>query len=119
MLVARHVVERQCDLRTGPEQDTLPGDGTNAHFGAGQVLQQGKRRVQLAGDGAEVSDDFGVLLMGAMGEIEARDVHSRFHEEAQVLRAARGRPDSADNFGSAHQSGGLNVSGVWIVTPIL
>ena len=49
--------------------------------------------------GAENGDALGVIGVGTMREIQARDVHAGVQQTLNDARGAAGRANSADNFG--------------------
>ena len=69
-----------------------------ADLGALGVKQDADRHVELGGDAADALDAVVVLLVRAMGEVEAGDVHACFHHLSQGLVVVAGRSHRADYF---------------------
>jgi len=75
------------------------GQGAGADLGALQIGEDGDGFLDLDGRGAECRDALRVVGVGAVGKIQARDVHAGVEQALDGARGAAGRPDGADNFG--------------------
>ena len=68
------------------------------------VQQGGHRDVQFFAQVFEHLQPALVVLVGAMGEVEAGHIHAAFHHGLQDFRGVRGRTQGADNFGLSHRA---------------
>ena len=62
-----------------------------------EILDDGHRPAPVGLALTNGADDGGMLLVGAVGEIQARHVHARLHELAQGGGVPARRPDGADD----------------------
>ena len=69
---------------------------------AAQILEDGDRAAVLAGGFADVGDDGGVFLQGAVGEVEAGDIHTGGDQLAEGLGGVGLGADGGDDFGFPH-----------------
>ena len=71
---------------------------TGANFRALQVRHQRDRLLQLPGRFAQPADELGVMLMRAVREIQARDVHSHAHQASDHGQGIACGTERANNF---------------------
>ena len=69
-----------------------------------QILKDRYGAILLGGDAAQPLDDCSVLLMGAMGEVQAGNIHAQPHQIPQRVLPIRCRAHRADDFGSPGMS---------------
>jgi hypothetical protein len=74
---------------------------TSADFGTLEILENANRAALLFGDAPQARNVPRMITMGAMREIQARDIHTEKHEIAENRFAVTGGTDGADNFGAA------------------
>ena len=87
------------DLLAGLDGDLLMVlEQAGADLGALGVKQDADCHVELGSDAADALDAAVMLLIRAVGEVEAGDVHARLHHFAQRLVVVAGRAHRADNF---------------------
>src|SRR5215510_16498686 len=70
-----------------------------------QVLEDRDRPAPAGLAVADAADDLGVLVVGAVREVEPRHVEPGRHEAVELLGAAARRTDRADDLGPSHRSG--------------
>src|SRR5205823_4286999 len=75
--------------------------GTDADLGTLQILQDADRTAGLALQGADRRVDPGVIVLGAVAEVEAEGIDSRQEQAVQHLRRRGSRPDGGDDLGVA------------------
>jgi hypothetical protein len=75
----------------------------SANFGALKVLQDADSAAFALGGAAEALNVMGVIFVGAVGEVEARDIHTTAEELAHGGFGAAGGADGADDFGAARR----------------
>ena len=98
--------------RPGCEDETLAllqtdgagGEPSDPELGTFGVEHDGDVEPRLVGNSPYACDAFIVLRMGAVGEVEPRDVEACRHHPAQHVHVVAGRTDGADYLGSAHLS---------------
>ena len=73
-----------------------------ADLRAGEVLEDGDGLVFFFGDFADERDLGGMLFVGAVGEVQAGDIHARVDHAAEGLAVFGGRADGAYNFCFSH-----------------
>jgi hypothetical protein len=73
----------------------------DAQLGPREVLQDRHRAPRAPGRLAHALRGLGVLLGGAMGEVQPRDVHARLDHPHEHLAIARGRSDRGDDLRAA------------------
>src|SRR4030095_7947136 len=71
-------------------------------FRAAQVLEQSDDAPGLFGGAPHSLDDFGVAVVGAVREIEAKDTGARRDQLANAGIAGRRRPQCGDDLRPAH-----------------
>ena len=74
---------------------------SGADFGALQVLQDADGASFALGGAAQALDVVGVIFVGAVGEVEAGDVHAEAQQVAHGGFGVAGGADGADDFGAA------------------
>src|ERR1700687_606574 len=74
------------------------GQGAGADLGALQIGEDSEGLLDLDGGGAESGDALGVVGVGTMGKIQARDVHAGVQQTLNDARGAAGWGGCADNF---------------------
>ena len=71
-------------------------------FGPGEVLEDRHRPPGAARGLADPLGGLGVLLVRAVAEVQARDVHAGADQLEQDLAVPRGRPDGRNDLGPPH-----------------
>ena len=94
--------------RTG----SWPLQRSGADLRALQILQDADGAGFAIGGAAQAGDVAGVVLVGAVGEVEARDVHAEAKQVAHGGFGVAGGADGADDFGAARRrTGGQSSAG--------
>ena len=78
-----------------------------------QVLQDRDLAAGAAGRVAHQLRDLGVLLGGAVGEVQPGDIHPRLDHADQHLGVTRGGSDGRDDLRAAHTQAGKHCCGAW------
>ncbi len=100
--VAGDLVGRDGDDRSGLQKDGLAlFEQSGADLGALQVLQDADGASFALGGAAQALDVVGVIFVGAVGEVEAGDVHAEAKQVAHGGFGVAGGADGADDFGAA------------------
>ncbi len=108
---AGNILRRDGDHRTGFQQDGLVAlQGAGADFRALQVLQDADGASLALGGAAQAVDVVGVIFVGAVGKVEARDVHAEAEQVAHGGFGVAGGTDGADDLGAARR--GLHRGGI-------
>jgi hypothetical protein len=102
--VAVDVLGGDGELAARLEQDGPAREGTQADLGALQVDQHTHAMPAVIGGGPDQPIDLLVVAVGAVAEVEPRDIHAGVNERAHSLRALCRRPERADDLGSAHKA---------------
>ena len=97
---------------SGDDDGIASGDGdllvaleqAGADLGALGVEQDANGLAKLGGDATDALDAAVVLLIGAMGEVEAGDVHARLDHLAQDIIVIAGGTHRAYNLGALEHS---------------
>jgi len=79
---------------------------SQAHLRPAQVLQNRDGTSHAGGDGADRLDATSVVGVGAVGEVDPRDIETRAHQSLQPVEIIDGRSERTDNLGASH--GGRN-----------
>ena len=74
---------------------------SGADFRALQILQDADGASLALGGAAQAVDVVGVIFVSAVGEVEARDVHTEAKQVAHGGLRVAGRADGADDLGAA------------------
>ena len=82
----------------------VAGQGAGANLGPLQILEDGHGAFLAVGLRTHPGDAAGVFCVGAVGEIEADDVHPGGQQGRQALRRIGGGPQRDDDLGSAHDN---------------
>ncbi len=101
-LVAGHVVHAQREHLALLQRDLAVLEGLDAVFRALGVQHDGDGLIQALPHLLDVGDLLGVLLVGAVGEVDAGHVHARLHHRREGLGRLAGGADGADDLGLAH-----------------
>ena len=89
------------DLVAGVDGDLgVVLEQAGADLGALGVQQDADGHAELAGDAADALDALVVLLVGAVREVEAGDVHARLDHLAERIVAVAGGTHGADDLGA-------------------
>jgi hypothetical protein len=78
----------------------MPFEAPGAYFGALQILQDADSTVFLFRGAAQAGDIARVLLMGAVGKIQPRNIHAQPHQFAEHRLTIARRADGADDLGT-------------------
>src|SRR5262249_22062792 len=111
----------------------VAGNGSKPHLGPAQVLENPHMCSGLTAQLADVSKDRRVLLVGAVREVEPKDIDAGVDQLAQDRGRARRRADRGDdlrayrrqrvNFllrhGYSTSQGSPSSSSAWRITPAL
>jgi hypothetical protein len=101
-LVGARVALDERDLgRRG--QVELRGEAPRAHLGAAEILERGDGLALVVARLAEARELLAVLLVGAVREVEARDVHPRSDELLERVDGAARRAEGADELGAPNR----------------
>ena len=84
---------------------------------ARQVLQDRDLAAGAAGGVAHQPRGLGVLLGGAVREVQPRDVHARLDHAHEHLGVARGGADRGDDLGAAHRTAHGTGCAAWTMCP--
>ena len=76
-------------------------ESAGADFGPRHVGKDCRGPLEARGSGADGFDGAGVLLLGAVGEIQPRDVHACLEEAVDHLGAAAGGTEGTNDLGAA------------------
>ena len=101
--VALNLLGREDDPRLGLELDQVAGHGPQPELRPRDVLQHRDLAVGGGRRSAHASHRLGVLLGGAVGEVQARHVHPGPHHGLQHVGLARGRSDRRHDLGGPHR----------------
>ena len=89
------------DLVADLELDGALDQRADPQLGPGQVLQQRDRAAGAAGGVADELRGLGMLLVRAVAEVQAGDVHARLDHPYERLGVPRGGPDGGDDLRTA------------------
>ena len=81
-----------------PESDLAVAEGADAVFRALGVQHDGHGKTQTIADTLNGVHHFFMLLVSAVGEVEACNVHARLHHTFKYSFVLAGGADRADNF---------------------
>ena len=97
---AAHEGQAIAGLELGDAVDQRP----DPQLWARQVLQDRYLAARAAGGVAHLPRRLGVLVGGAVREVQPRDVHARLDHPHEHLRVARGGADRGDDLRAAHRT---------------
>ena len=98
---AGHVLRCDGDDRAGFQQHGLVAfERSGADFRALQILQDADGAALALGGAAQALDVVGVIGVGAVGEVEAGDVHAEAEQVAHEGFGVAGGADGADDLGA-------------------
>ena len=92
---------------------------SGADLGPGQVLQHGDRPSQVGGDLASGLHHLEVLLVLAVREVQAHDVHAGLGEALEDLALAGGRTDGRHDLRPAHAPEVWDGGAIWANVPMV
>jgi len=81
----------------GLELGQVVGELADPQLRAREILQDGHLALRPPGRLAHAARGLGVVLPGAVREVQPRDVHARLDHPHKHLRVARGRADGGDD----------------------
>jgi hypothetical protein len=84
------------------QSHVISGDGADADFRPGQILQNRHGAPQLALELVDFPDHAAVRWIIAMAEVEPSDVHAGANQAFEDFVGRRGGSDGADNFRATH-----------------
>ena len=101
-LGAQNLARRKNERMAGLQSHVIAGDGADADFRSGKILQNRHGTSQLALELADFADHAAMRRIIAVTEVQPSDIHAGANQAFEHLVGRSGGSDGADNFRATH-----------------